>query len=89
VLPSPISTLVSGTTTAGPPSLSTTPFGAMILLLSAGLFLVGAASWRRLSRRGSPGDAFVAIGLVFAALAQVHVALFPTAHPEEVASGTC
>lgn len=87
VVASPISTLMSGTTTAGSPSLSTTPFGAMILFLTAGLFLMAAASWRRLSRRGSPGDALVAIGLVFAAFAQVHAALFPTTHPEEVASG--
>jgi signal transduction histidine kinase len=64
-----------------------TALGGTVLAMNAVLFLVSAALCRELARRGSRGDAYVAVGLVFAAFAQLHDALFPSTHPQEVASG--
>ena len=55
-----------------------TPFGAAVQVIGAALFLLAAGLSRRLYRRdGMPGGRYLAIGLVFAAFAQVQ----PTFHP--------
>jgi len=86
-LPSLLATIVPGASPSASPELSMTPFGAAALGLNAALFLRAAWVRRQISHRnGAIGDAYVAVGLVIAAFAQLHVALFPSIHPREVAS---
>lgn len=55
-----------------------TPLGAGVQILAAALFLWAAGLSRRLYRRdGSTADAYLAVGLVVAAFAQVQAALYP------------
>jgi signal transduction histidine kinase len=55
-----------------------TPFGATVQVAGAALFLFAAALSRRLYRRdGMVGDRFLAVGLVFAAFAQVQPSDYP------------
>jgi signal transduction histidine kinase len=64
------------------------PLGAAIQLLGAALFLWAAGLSRRLSRRDrSIGDGYLAVGLVFAAFAQIQTALYPSTYSGLVASG--
>ena len=86
-LPAIMATVVPGASPTDSPDLPVTPFGATVLALNALLFLVSAAFCRQLARQGSRGDGYIAVGLVFAAFAQLHVALFPSTHPQEVSSG--
>jgi signal transduction histidine kinase len=70
------------------PHLSTTLLGSAVLVLGSLLFLWAAGLTRRLhDRDGLVGQAYVAIGLVFAAFAQLQQALFPSVHPIEASAG--
>jgi signal transduction histidine kinase len=65
-----------------------TPLGAAIQVLAAGLFLWAAGLSRRLYRRdGSIADAYLSVGLVFAAFAQVQAAMNPGVYAGVVTSG--
>ncbi len=69
-------------------ALSLTVLGSTALIVEALVFIWAALLTRRLwLRDGSIGDAYVAIGLVFAAFGLLQSAIFPSAHPQEVASG--
>jgi signal transduction histidine kinase len=64
------------------------PLGAAIQVLGAALFLWAAGLSRRLHRRdGRIGDAYLAIGLVFAAFAQVDAAAAPSVYTGLATSG--
>ena len=66
---------------------STTVLGAAVELVVAALFLGAAALSRRLYRRdGSIGDAYLAVGLVFAAFAQAATAVYPGSYAGLVTS---
>ena len=70
------------------PHLSTNLLGSAVLVLGSLLFLWAASLTRRLrDRDGLVGQANVAIGLVFAAFAQLQQALFPSVHPIEASAG--
>ncbi len=70
-----------------PQDLALTSAGVAVQIVSAGLFLAAALVVRQLWRRDrSIIDAYLAFGLVIAALAQLQGALYPGAHPEQVAS---
>ncbi len=65
-----------------------TPFGAALHLATAGLFFAGAFASRALWRAGHAViDGWIAIGLVFAGFAEIHLALYPSAHPGQVSTG--
>jgi signal transduction histidine kinase len=65
-----------------------TPLGASVQLIGAGMFLWAAALSRRLYRgSGMVTDGYLAIGLVLAAFAQANVALYPGTFPGLVTSG--
>ena len=67
---------------------SVTPIGAAVQALNAGLFGLAALVCRQLWRRDrSIGDAYVTVGLVLAAFAQLHGVITPNTHPGPVASG--
>ena len=67
---------------------SMTTIGVAIQLLGAVLFGAAAVVCRELWRRDrSIGDAYVTLGLILAAFAQVLGALSPSTHPGPVASG--
>jgi signal transduction histidine kinase len=82
----PLPELVSGSG-AGAAGLVVTPLGSGIHLLNAGLFgvaaIVGRSVWRR---DRAVGDAYVTIGVIIAAFAEVHAAAFPSTHPGPVTS---
>jgi signal transduction histidine kinase len=62
-----------------------TPFGAVLHVTTSGLFFVGALSSRRLWHAGRAViDGWIAVGLVFAGFAELHWALYPSAHPGQV-----
>ncbi|TAK01962.1 MAG: sensor histidine kinase [Chloroflexota bacterium] len=64
-----------------------TPFGVGLHLLGAVLYGIGAWLTRLLWRRdGSIGDRYIAFGLILAAFAQLHAAVFPGTHPGPVTS---
>ena len=70
-----------------PVDLALTPVGVAVQLVGAVLFLAAAAVSRQLWRRDRVvGDAYLTVGLVVAAFAQVHSAFFPSVHPEQVSS---
>jgi signal transduction histidine kinase len=72
----------------GPELPSPMPLGTAIALLGAALFLWAALLSRRLYRRdGSIGDAYLAVGLVVAAFAQVANAAYPGTYTGIVTSG--
>ena len=72
----------------GPELPSPMPLGTAIQLLGAALFLWAALLSRRLYRRdGSIGDAYLAVGLVVAAFAQVANAVYPSTYTGIVTSG--
>ncbi|MHB8959721.1 MAG: sensor histidine kinase [Candidatus Limnocylindrales bacterium] len=78
------------TATADVASLLPTPmpFGAAIQVLGAALFLWAAGLARRLHRRvGSISDGYLAVGLVFAAFAQVDTAIYPSSYTGLVTGG--
>jgi signal transduction histidine kinase len=65
-----------------------TPLGSLIQLIAAAGFLWAAILTRDIFRRDrSIGDAYLAVGLLFAAGAQVHVAFYPGIYPGIVTSG--
>ncbi len=65
-----------------------TPFGAAVQVLGAALFLWAAGLARRLHRRDrSIGDAYLAVGLVVAAFAQVETAIYPSTYTGLVTGG--
>lgn len=67
---------------------SSTPFGSAVELVAAAGFLGAAALTRDIYRREpSIGDAYLAVGLVFAAFAQVHTSFHPGTYPGIVTSG--
>ncbi|HEY5630373.1 MAG TPA: sensor histidine kinase, partial [Candidatus Limnocylindrales bacterium] len=64
------------------------PLGAAVQVLGAALFLWAAGLARRLYRRDqSIADAYVAVGLVFAAFAQVDAAFYPSIYTGLVTGG--
>jgi signal transduction histidine kinase len=73
---------------AGPSMPMPTPLGAAVQVVAAALFLWAAGLSRRLYRRdGSTSDAYLAVGLVIAAFAQVQAALYPGTYAGIVTSG--
>ena len=79
--------LSSAFVAAGPLPVST-GVGWVIGGLSAALFLLAAGLSRRVYRRsGSSGDAYLAVGLVFAGFAQFHLALSPATFVGLVSGG--
>jgi signal transduction histidine kinase len=80
---SPASQGAPGATLAGG-----TPLGAFLGLLTAAAFLWAAALSRRLFRRdGSIGDAYFAVGLVFAAFGQLSLVFYPSSVAGLVTNG--
>jgi signal transduction histidine kinase len=70
---------------AEPQDLALTGIGVVVHLVGTLLFLGAAAVSRRLWRRdGAVGEAYLALGLLVAAFAQLHAAIFPSAHPEQL-----
>ncbi len=70
---------------AGLPTI--TPFGTVLQLVVATLFLAAAWSVRRQRQRsGSIADAYVALGLLFAGFAEIHWILYPSSHPAQVST---
>ncbi len=64
-----------------------TPFGALVHLVTAVLFFVGAYVGRALWHAGHAViDGWIAIGLVFAGFAELHWTLYPSAHPGQVST---
>jgi signal transduction histidine kinase len=64
-----------------------TPFGAAVDVVTSALFFVGAYVSRGLWRQGHAViDGWIAIGLVFAGFAELHWALYPSAHPGQVST---
>ena len=67
---------------------SATPTNVVLQMIGAALFLRAALLARRRSRRdASLSDRYLAVGLLVAAFAQVHLALFPSAYAGVVTSG--
>ena len=65
--------------------IALTAFGSLVHLVSAGLFLAAAAVARQLWRRdGGVGHAYLSVGLVVAAFAQLHGMLFTSRHPDQL-----
>ena len=65
-----------------------TPLGALVQLIAAAGFLWAAILTRDVFWRDrSIGDAYLAVGLLFASGAQVHVAFYPGIYPGVVTSG--
>jgi signal transduction histidine kinase len=63
------------------------PFGAVLHLVTAGLFFAGAYVSRSLWRgSGAVLDGWIAVGLVFAGFAELHWILFPNANPGQVST---
>ena len=80
--------LPAGTADVAPLLPTPMPFGATIQVLGAALFLWAAGLARRLYRRDrSIGDGYLAVGLVFAAFAQVDTAIFPSTYTGLVTGG--
>ncbi len=82
-----------GATATGPgqpvPALPP-PTAANVVLqaIGAALFAAAAASARRRAVRGGPvSEGFLAVGLVFAAFAQLHLAFYPSAYAGIMTSG--
>ena len=68
-----------------PQDLALTAVGVGVHLVGALLFLGAAAVGRQLWRRdGAVGDAYLALGLLVAAFAQLHAAFFPSVHPGQL-----
>ncbi|WP_372594879.1 sensor histidine kinase [Actinotalea sp.] len=66
----------------------TTPFGMALHVVTAVLFFVGVSVSRRLwHSEGALIDSWIAIGLVFAGFAELHAAIYPSAHPGQVSLG--
>jgi len=65
-----------------------TPFGGAVYLVTGGLFFAGAYASRALWRADHAViDGWIAVGLVFGGFAELHWALYPTAHPGQVSTG--
>ncbi len=83
-----IADLVPAARGAAPLPSSLTPLGGMAQIAGATLFLWAAGLSRRLNLRdGLVIDKYMTIGLVFAAFAQVHTAIFPGTYTGLVTSG--
>ena len=64
-----------------------TPFGVVLQLVVAALFLAAAWSMRSLGPRSrSIADAYITFGLLFAAFAEIHWILYPSIHPAQVST---
>jgi len=78
--------IISITDTSGLPTV--TPFGALVHILTAVLFFVGAyvsrAAWRH---HHAVIDGWIAIGLVLAGFSELNWVLYPSAHPGQVSIG--
>jgi signal transduction histidine kinase len=88
VLPPLVSVIppTAGSTPA--PLPSATPANVVIQSIGAALYLWAAALSRRRHRRdGGLADRYLAVGLLVAAFAQVHLALFPSAYAGVMTSG--
>jgi signal transduction histidine kinase len=70
---------------AEPQDLALTAIGVVVHVVGTLLFVGAAAVSRRLWRRDrAVGEAYLALGLLVAAFAQLHAAFFPSAHPEQL-----
>lgn len=89
VSPLPQIVEVSARAGAGPAlDVSTTPFGAAVQLIGAGLTMAAALVWYRLWRAsGSTSQGYLVLGLVIASFAQVHTVVYPSVHPFQVSTG--
>ena len=68
-----------------PQDLALTAIGVVVHLIGTLLFLGAALVSRRLWHRDrAVGDAYLALGLLVAGFAQLHAAIFPSAHPEQL-----
>lgn len=84
LIPDPALQLVTIPDSSGMPA--STPFGMVVHLITAALFLAGAAGSRRLWQTGRAAlDGWIAIGLVFAGFAELTQLVHPRAHPGHVA----
>jgi signal transduction histidine kinase len=64
-----------------------TPLGAVVQVIAAALFFAAALQHRALWRRSQRiGNAWLAVGLLFAAFAELHWAMYPSGHPGHVAT---
>jgi len=64
-----------------------TPLGAVVHIVTSGLFFVGAYVSRGLWHANRAViDGWIAVGLVFAGFAELHWTLYPSAHPGQVSS---
>ncbi len=88
ILPSLIERSAAGGGSAGSVLPGATPANAALQLAGAVLFLGAAGLSRRRHRRGgSVSDRYLAVGLVVAAFAQLHLAFFPSAYAGVTTSG--
>jgi signal transduction histidine kinase len=72
----------------GSPLPHATPFGALVHIATAILFLMGAFVSRRLwHKEGVVIDGWIAVGLVFAGFGELLWTLYPSAHPGQVSTG--
>lgn len=88
-LSSPFAGPSSGSGAADPAALPTaTALGWYIGIVDSSLFLVAAFLSRRQYRDGtSISDAFLSVGFVFSAFAQLHLAVLPSTYPGLVSEG--
>jgi len=88
ILPPLIQLPSAGAGSAGPALPSATPANAVVQLAGAALFLGAAGLSRRRHRRGgSVADRYLAVGLVVAAFAQLHLAFYPSTHAGVMTGG--
>ena len=72
---------------AGSPLPMITPLGAVVQVFAAGLFFAAALQRRAVWKRNQQiGDAWLAVGLLFAAFAELHWAMYPSGHPGQVST---
>ena len=64
-----------------------TPLGVVVQAITAAMFIAAALVSRALWRRDRRiGDAWIASGLLFAAFAELHWAMYPSGHPGQVST---
>jgi signal transduction histidine kinase len=88
VLPALVEPPAAAAGSAMPALPGATPANALLQVAGAVLFLGAAGLSRRRHRRGgSVSDRYLAVGLVVAAFAQLHLAFYPSAHAGVMTSG--